>query len=84
MDEDLQPEYDPEFDYADGKMEDSDDMDTREIAYRQKKLLQDPETQGIVIEGGEDFREANTPSAMEELIKGLKKTPETEMDESTR
>jgi hypothetical protein len=37
-----------------------------------------------VIEGGEDHREPTPPSAMEELLKGLQKTPESEMDDATR
>ena len=39
-DDDLdEADFDPELDYLDGKLEDEDDMDTREIAYRQRKLL---------------------------------------------
>ena len=77
-------DLDPEFDYINGKLEDEDDMDTREIAYRQRKLLQDPNTRNIVIEGGEDFREPTPPTAMDELLRGLKRTPANEMDASTR
>ena len=77
-------DLDPDFDYMNGKLGDEDDVEAREMAHRQKRLLQDPNTQRIVIEGGEDCRGPGPPTAMAELLKGLKRTPANEMDESAR